>query len=47
MQFKADLRKKKIGITKLPALALNGKLLCEGTYSEEEEIEELVREILN
>ena len=45
-QFKADRRKKKIGVHKLPALALGGKKLCEGTVPDEKEIEKQVRRLL-
>lgn len=46
-QFKANVRIKKLGIKKLPALALEGKVLCEGFPPSEKELDELVKKILN
>jgi hypothetical protein len=45
-QFKANIRKKQLGIKNLPALALDGKVLCEEVPPTETELEELVKKIL-
>lgn len=45
-QLKADIRKKRLGIHKLPSLALAGRILCEGEVPEEAEIERIVKELL-
>jgi hypothetical protein len=45
-QFKADWRKQRLGIKKLPALALNGEVLCQGDDVLEKEIEKKVKMIL-
>jgi hypothetical protein len=47
IQFKADWRKKRIGVQRLPALALAGKLLCQGALPNEETIERTAEEVLN
>lgn len=46
-QFKADQRKKRLKIKKLPALALAGRVLCEGQPLSEKRLEKGVIEILN
>ena len=46
VQFKSDLRKDKLGLNRLPGLALDGKVLCEGEVPEENGIMEYVKEIL-
>ncbi len=45
-QFIADLRKKRLSIKKLPALALAGKILCEGQPPSEKKLEKNVAEVL-
>jgi hypothetical protein len=45
-QFIADWRKKRLDIKKLPALALNGEVLCQGENISEDEIEKKVKRIL-
>ncbi len=45
--FKANIRKKKLGIRKLPALVISGKILCEGKIGDEFKIEQIVKELLN
>jgi hypothetical protein len=45
-QFKADHRKKRLRIQKLPALALAWKVLCEGQPPSEKKLEKSVMEIL-
>ena len=46
-QFKADLRIKRLGIQKLPALVLAGRVICEGKVPGEDEIEKIVEKILS
>jgi len=46
-QFKANLRKKRLEIHKLPSLALAGRILCEGEVPQGDEIENTVKKILN
>lgn len=46
-QFKANLRKQQLGIKKLPALALDDKVLCEGSPPTESELDEIVEKILS
>jgi hypothetical protein len=45
-QFISDWRKKRLGIKKLPALALNGVVLCQGDEILENVIEKKVKIIL-
>ena len=45
-QFKSNIRIKKLGIKKLPALVLNGKLICEGCIKEDKDVEEKAKHIL-
>jgi hypothetical protein len=45
-QFISDWRKKRLGIKKLPALALNAEVLCQGDEILENEIEKKVKMIL-
>jgi hypothetical protein len=45
-QFMADWRKLRLGIKKLPALALNGEVLCQGDDILENEIEKKVKMML-
>ncbi|WP_455391714.1 hypothetical protein [[Eubacterium] cellulosolvens] len=45
-QFRADQRKKRLGINKLPALVLAGKVLCEGKIPSTKWLENTVKEIL-
>jgi hypothetical protein len=46
-QFVADLRKKRLGISKLPALVISDRILCEGKIGDEIQIEQLINKILN
>ena len=46
-QFKADWRQKRLKIQKLPALALAGRVLCEGQAPSEKRLEKSVIKILN
>ena len=46
-QFKTDQRRKRLGIQKLPALALAGKVLCEGRIPFENKLEKTIIEIIN
>jgi hypothetical protein len=45
-QFKTDQRRKRLGIQKLPALVLAGKVLCEGKIPSENTLEKIVNEII-
>jgi hypothetical protein len=44
--YKAYRRGKKLGVMRLPALALNGRILCQGTVLTERELDDLVGEIM-
>lgn len=45
-QFQADRRMKKVGLKKIPALVLNGKILIEGELLTENELDEIVEKNL-
>jgi hypothetical protein len=45
-QFKTDQRRKRLGIQKLPALALAGKVLCEGEVPSENRLDKTINEII-
>lgn len=45
-QFKTDQRRKRLGIQKLPALALAGKVLCEGEVPSEKRLDKTINEII-
>ena len=47
IQFKADMRKRRLGINRIPALVLNGMVLCEGSVPTEAELENIVKKYLN
>ena len=46
-QFIADWRKRRIGIRKLPALTLDGKILCQGIEPDDKLVEKEAKKILS
>jgi hypothetical protein len=46
-QFLADWRKRRMGIRTLPALVLDGKVLCQGAEHDEVAVEKKAKEILS
>lgn len=46
-RFKSDRRKKRLGISKLPGLALDSKVLCDGVIPDEKVLEKKVKEIMD